>query len=62
MRHPTMVAPVALGDEWAAVEIPYAESDLSMLVIVPNTGAYADVESRLDGEFLAQVDASLRGT
>ncbi len=59
MRHPTMVAPVALGDKWAAVEIPYAESDLSMLVIVPDTGAYADVESRLDGEFLAQVDASL---
>ena len=43
------------GDGWQAVELPYAGNELSMVVIVPDEGAFADVETNLDGDLLAEV-------
>jgi serpin B len=39
--------PYATGDGWQAVELPYLRDELSMLVIVPDGGRFAEVESNL---------------
>ena len=43
-----------------AVELPYEDERLSMLVIVPKAGKYAEVESSLTTEALATIDSGLR--
>ena len=43
------------GDGWQAVELPYAGNELSMVVVVPEEGAFAAVEAALDGDLLAKV-------
>ena len=53
-------APVALAPTYAAIDIPYAGGQTSMLVIMPNGGQFASVEASLGGDFLAQVVASLQ--
>jgi serpin B len=45
---------------YQAVELPYGEGELSMLVIVPEEGRFAEFESRLDAERLAALDAATR--
>jgi serpin B len=45
-------------DGYAAVELVYAGHELSMLLVVPAEGSYAEVEARLDSGF---VDAIERG-
>jgi serpin B len=39
--------PYATGDGWQAVELPYLQDELAMLLIVPDTGRFAEVESQL---------------
>ncbi|MGH8837528.1 MAG: serpin family protein [Actinomycetes bacterium] len=46
------------GNGWQAVELPYADSDLSMLVMIPTDGS--DPGALLDPAVLAQVRAELR--
>ena len=43
-----------------AVELPYGRGELSMLVLVPTEGEYAELERGLDAATLAEVDASMR--
>lgn len=48
--------PSAEGDGYAATEVPYEGSELSMLVIVPDEGRYADVEGQLAGGLVDEID------
>ncbi len=59
MRSFKLHAPAVVGDGYAAVDLPYAGGDLSMLVIVPDSGNYAAIESELGTDFVTTVDASL---
>jgi serpin B len=45
----------AAGSGYQAVELPYAGNALSMVVIVPDEGSFADFEASLDGTTLAEV-------
>jgi serpin B len=47
------------GDGYAAADLPYAGDDLSMLVIVPDAGNYAEIEAQFGTDFVAGVDAAL---
>jgi serpin B len=48
---------VATGD-YAATEVPYESDELSMLVIVPAEGRYEEIEARLGGDLIAEIDAA----
>jgi serpin B len=48
------------ADGYQAVELPYGEGELSMLVVVPARDGFADFERRLDVERLAALDAAMR--
>jgi serpin B len=52
----------AEGDGWQAVELPYAGDALAMLVLVPDKGALATVESELAGGLINQAAAALAPT
>jgi len=41
------------GSNFVAAALPYADSRLSMIVVVPDAGRFSDVESALDGASLA---------
>ncbi len=47
--------PYAAAAGWQAVELAYAGRDLSMLVIVPDEGSFADVEASFDSALLRTV-------
>jgi serpin B len=51
-------APYAVGDDWAAIQLPYVGRDLAMLVIVPND--LATFEASLDASVFRSVVDSLR--
>lgn len=48
--------PAIVGDDYAATEVPYEGGELSMLVIVPDEGMYADVEGRLASGLVDEID------
>jgi serpin B len=45
---------------YQAVELPYGKGELSMLVVVPTEGWFADFERRFDAERLAALEARMR--
>ncbi len=45
----------ASGDGYQAVELPYKGGQFSMLVLVPDTGAFADFEEALDAKGMSAV-------
>ncbi len=47
------------GDGWQAVELPYVGNQTSMVVVLPDTGKLASVESGLSGDAIQSVFASL---
>ena len=49
----------AVGDGWQAIDLPYTGDELSMLVVVPDAGQFADVEGRLTGGLLDEVRTGL---
>jgi serpin B len=51
----------AKGSNWQAVELPYSGNTTSMVVVLPDPGAFAAVEHGLSGAFLGQVTSSLQG-
>ncbi len=51
--------PYASGDGWQAVDLPYAHEQLSMLLLVPDAGRFAEVEAALDATKLAGVIGGL---
>jgi serpin B len=57
--HATMALPYATGDGWQAVEIPYVGDELAMLVIVPDSGRFAEVEALLGDGLLDDARSGL---
>jgi serpin B len=51
--------PVLQGPNFKAVSLPYADRRLSMLVVVPDAGQFAQVEAGLDGAALKAIVAGL---
>jgi serpin B len=49
----------ASGSNWQAVDLPYAGNSTSMLLIVPQAGQFAAVESSLTGDFVGTVVQTL---
>lgn len=47
---------------WQAVELPYLGRQLAMVVVIPDAGHLADVESRLDGPLLQRILTGLAPT
>ncbi len=60
MHNGALETTASLGDGYAAIDLPYASSNLSMLVVMPDVGRYDEIEGQLDGSFVAGVDASLK--
>jgi serine protease inhibitor len=50
----------ASGPGWVAADLPYAGGELAMVVVVPETGRFAEVERSLTGEWLAALLTGLR--
>lgn len=44
------------GDDYSATELPYEGGEISMLVIVPDEGRYAEVEGRLASGLVDEID------
>jgi serpin B len=53
--------PAVTTDTYAATEIPYEGNELSMLVVVPAEGRYADVEAQLAEGLVDEIDAAATG-
>jgi serpin B len=51
--------PYASGDGWQAVELPYLRNELGMLLIIPDEGRFAPIESMLTGGLIADVASGL---
>jgi serpin B len=58
LRELELADPRGVGDGFVGAEIPYAGGELSMLVIVPDEGRFADVRNRLDQDLLDEIDAT----
>ncbi|HSK21619.1 MAG TPA: serpin family protein [Egicoccus sp.] len=50
--------PAVATDTYAATEIPYEGNELSMLVVVPAEGSYAEIEARLGDGLVDEIDAA----
>jgi serpin B len=50
------------GSGYCAVRLPYKGNETSMLIILPDSGAMAQVESGLSADFIASVRSSLQST
>ena len=60
MHNAELQARYADAEAYQAVELPYGEGELSMLVVVPDEGGFAEFERGFDAERLAAVDAAMR--
>lgn len=60
MMHTTAEMSYARGDRWQAIEIPYVGGALAMMLIVPDSGELADVESMLTKGLLEEVPTAYR--
>jgi serpin B len=49
------------GENFVAVTLPYAYDELSMTLVVPNNGAYTDVEGALNQQMLDAIDEGAKG-
>jgi len=56
MHELELAGPAVEGEAYAATEVPYEGGELSMLVIVPDDGRYADVEARLASGLVDEID------
>ena len=48
-----------MGEGWEAVELPYARDELSMLLIVPQQGRFAEIEGRLESGLIDEAVGGL---
>jgi serpin B len=55
--HATLTTSYAEGDGWQAVLLPYEGKEISLLVILPADGGFADFSSGLDADGLASIEA-----
>ena len=58
MHELELSGPAVEAGDYAATEIPYEDDELSMLVIVPADGRYEEIEARLGGDLIAEIDAA----
>jgi len=49
------------GSNYQAVELPYVGNTTSMIIVLPDTGAYAAVEAGLSGKLMDDVTSGLSG-
>jgi len=54
--------PMMQGTNFVAASLPYADESLSLVVVVPDTGQFSQVESSLDAPALGTIVAGLRLT
>jgi serpin B len=59
MHNAELEARYADAEGYQAVELPYGDSELSMLVVVPDEGGFAEFERGFDAGRLAAVDAAM---
>jgi serpin B len=59
MSSPGVARAYAKGASWQAAELPYSGDTTSMVVVLPDEGAYAAVEQGLSGAFFTSVTAAL---
>ncbi len=52
----------AAGDGYQAIALPYENQNLSMLLLVPDQGRFADFESRMDAAALANILGQMKVT
>jgi serpin B len=57
--HQTEHFPMARGDGYIAAELPYSNRRMSMLVIVPDSNRFMEVEENLGNDFIDEVTSSL---
>lgn len=56
MMHATRRLPYFKGDGWAAIEMPYAGGDLSMLVLLPDeVGGLSNLEKQVNANILSRI-------
>ena len=48
------------GPGWAALELPYAGRELSMVLLLPDAGRFGDFEASLTGEKIGDITKTLR--
>lgn len=60
MRNVELQARYVDAEGHQAVELPYGDGELSMLVVVPKEGWFADFERRFEAERLAALEARMR--
>ncbi|NMO18746.1 serpin family protein [Pyxidicoccus fallax] len=51
--------PYGKGDGYEAVALPYAGQSFRMLLVIPDSGRFTEVESRLSASFLSEVRSKL---
>jgi serpin B len=56
----TELLPMARGDGFSAVDLPYDDERLSLTVVVPDPGRFAEVEGAFDARALAEVVRELQ--
>jgi serpin B len=49
----------AAGDGYQAAALPYRETDMSMVFVLPDRGRFAEIEGSLSAEFMADLVAKL---
>jgi serpin B len=64
VRVPTMQSfwldgPVSITDDYDAVVVSYADTDYQLLLVVPTSGSYDDVEAAFDGGLIDTIDAEM---
>jgi serpin B len=52
----------AMGDGYTAAELPYQGGQISLVIVLPDEGAFDTVESNLDGQFVTTLFSSLMAT
>jgi serpin B len=60
MTEPTFEAPYGQSASWKAIELPYADSSLSMLVVMPSAGTLTSFERHLNPAALGRIAGTLR--
>jgi serpin B len=58
MRGLEVDGPAVATAEYAATELPYTGGELSMLIIVPETGSFEQVQARLTSGLVDEIDAA----
>ena len=52
----------AEGDGYQAVELPYVGQDISMTILLPDSGSFREFEESMDGDLVAEVIGDLEPT